>query len=49
MGPEMMNQFRAQAERFGTRFITDDAAEVELTDGGVQTVRVGKDTNRAGW
>ena len=25
MGPEMMNQFRAQAERFGTRFITDDA------------------------
>ena len=25
MGPEMMNQFRAQAERFGTRFVTDDA------------------------
>ena len=47
MGPEMMSQFRAQAERFGTRFITDDAAEVELTDGGVQTVRVGKDTYRA--
>ena len=47
MGPEMMNQFRAQAERFGTRFITDDATEVELTDGGIQTVRVGKDTYRA--
>ena len=47
MGPEMMNQFRAQAERFGTRFITDDATEVELTDGGIHTVRVGKDTHRA--
>ncbi len=47
MGPEMMNEFRAQAERFGTRFITDDATEFELTDGGIQTVRVGKDTYRA--
>ena len=36
MGPEMMNEFRAQAERFGTRFITDDADRVELSDGGVQ-------------
>ncbi len=34
MGPEMMNQFRAQAEKFGTRFITDDADRVELSDGG---------------
>src|ERR1043165_6460591 len=24
MGPEMMQQFRDQAERFGTRFITDN-------------------------
>jgi thioredoxin reductase (NADPH) len=47
MGPEMMQEFRAQAERFGTRFITDDATELELTDGGIQTVRVGKDTYRA--
>ena len=47
MGPEMMNEFRTQAERFGTRFITDDASEVELTDGGIQTIRVGKDTYRA--
>ena len=47
MGPEMMNEFRAQAERFGTRFITDDATELELSDGGIQTVRVGKDTFRA--
>jgi thioredoxin reductase (NADPH) len=47
MGPEMMNEFRAQAERFGTRFVTDDATELELSDGGVQTVKVGKDTYRA--
>jgi thioredoxin reductase (NADPH) len=47
MGPEMMNQFRAQAERFGTRFISDDATELELTDGGIHTVRVGKDEHRA--
>jgi thioredoxin reductase (NADPH) len=47
MGPEMMNDFRAQAERFGTRFITDDATALELTDGEVQTVRVGKDIYQA--
>src|SRR5262245_43625841 len=47
MGPEMMNEFRAQAERFGTRFVTDDATEVELTDGGIQTVKVGKDVYTA--
>jgi thioredoxin reductase (NADPH) len=47
MGPEMMNEFRAQAERFGTRFITDDATELQLSDGGIQTVKVGKDTYRA--
>jgi thioredoxin reductase (NADPH) len=47
MGPEMMNDFRAQAERFGTRFITDDASELELSDGGIHTVKVGKDTYRA--
>jgi thioredoxin reductase (NADPH) len=38
MGPEMMTQFRAQAERFGTRFVTDDVDRVELSDGGVQKV-----------
>src|SRR2546425_6004431 len=47
MGPEMMNEFRNQAERFGSRFITDDVTELELTDGAIQTVRVGKDTYRA--
>src|SRR6201999_1736632 len=29
MGPEMMQQFRDQAERFGTRFITDLATRFE--------------------
>ena len=33
MGPEMMQELRDQAERFGTRFITDDATRVELADG----------------
>jgi thioredoxin reductase (NADPH) len=47
MGPEMMNEFRAQAERFGTRFITDDATELKLSDGGVHEVHVGKDVHRA--
>jgi thioredoxin reductase (NADPH) len=47
MGPEMMNEFRAQAERFGTRFITDDVTEVKLTDGDIHEVTVGKDTYRA--
>jgi thioredoxin reductase (NADPH) len=43
MGPEMMNEFRAQAEKFGTRFITDDADRVELSDGGVQRIFLGDD------
>jgi thioredoxin reductase (NADPH) len=47
MGPEMMQEFRAQAERFGTRFVTDDATRLELTDGGIQTVRIGNDSYRA--
>src|SRR5690348_16190838 len=47
MGPELMQKFRDQAERFGTRFITDDATRIELSDGGVQTVSVGGDEYRA--
>ena len=43
MGPEMMNEFRAQAERFGARFVTDDADRVELSDGGHQRVFLGDD------
>jgi thioredoxin reductase (NADPH) len=43
MGPEMMQDFRDQAERFGTRFITDQATKVELADepGGIHKVWVG--------
>jgi thioredoxin reductase (NADPH) len=47
MGPELMAQFRAQAERFGTRLITDDATRIELTDGGIQRVWVGDDSYRS--
>ena len=47
MGPEMMNQFRAQAEKFGTRFVTDDADRVELSDGGVQRIFIGDDVYSA--
>ena len=38
MGPDLMEQMRAQAERFGARIIYDDATEVELT-GAVKTIR----------
>jgi thioredoxin reductase (NADPH) len=47
MGPEMMAQFRAQAERFGTRFVTDDVDRVELFDGGVQKVYLGDEEHLA--
>jgi thioredoxin reductase (NADPH) len=48
MGPEMMQEFRDQAERFGTRFLTDDATRVELArePGGVHTVWVGDEPHR---
>ncbi len=49
MGPELMQKFRDQAERFGTRFITDNATQVELSDepGGEHTVWVGNDSYTA--
>ena len=34
MGPEMMQQLRDQAERFGTRFITDNVTKVEPGENG---------------
>ena len=47
MGPELMQKFRDQAERFGTRFISDDASKIELSDGGIQRVWVGDDEYQA--
>jgi thioredoxin reductase (NADPH) len=48
LGPEMMQELRDQAERFGTRFLTEDATAIELApDGGVHRVRVGEDEHRA--
>src|SRR6476659_1605053 len=32
MGPEMMQEFRRQAERFGSEFITDDVAKVDFSE-----------------
>jgi thioredoxin reductase (NADPH) len=32
MGPEMMAEFRRQAERFGTDFVTDDVTRVDFTE-----------------
>ncbi|HET9719678.1 MAG TPA: thioredoxin-disulfide reductase [Solirubrobacteraceae bacterium] len=42
MGPELMQQMRDQAERFGARLETDEATSVELSsDGGLHRVSVG--------
>jgi thioredoxin reductase (NADPH) len=40
MGPEMMQKFRDQAERFGTRFVSEDATRVELSADGSEPHRV---------
>src|SRR4051812_27364126 len=49
MGPELMQQFRDQAERFGTRFITDLATRIEpaAAEGEPHTVHVGDDAYQA--
>src|SRR5436305_4903844 len=46
MGPEMMADFRRQAERFGTEFVTDDVTEVDFSERPF-TVVVDKDEYRA--
>ncbi|TML31290.1 MAG: thioredoxin-disulfide reductase [Actinobacteria bacterium] len=49
MGPEMMAEFRRQAERFGARLVTDQATRVELArePGGIHRVWVGDQEHRA--
>ncbi len=48
MGPALMTEIRGQAERFGTRFITDEASRIELArDGGLHRVWVGDRELRA--
>jgi thioredoxin reductase (NADPH) len=49
MGPELMDNMRKQAEKFGAEFITDDVTRVELTEKpteagteGLKTVYVGE-------
>ncbi len=40
-GPDMMQEFRDQAERFGTRYLTEDATAIEIDrDGGEHRVWV---------
>ena len=47
MCPELMQTMRDQAERFGTRFVTDQATKVELAGepGGVHKVWVGDEVH----
>jgi thioredoxin reductase (NADPH) len=49
MGPELMQTMRDQAERFGTKFLTDQATGVKLATepGGVHEVQVGDEVLRA--
>jgi thioredoxin reductase (NADPH) len=48
MGPELMQHFRDQAERFGARLETDDVTRVELSrEGGLHKVYVGDDVHIA--
>jgi len=46
LGPELMDNLRKQAERFGAEFVTDDATEVAL-EGPIKSVWVDKSEYRA--
>ena len=46
LGPDLMDNMRKQAERFGAELLTDDASRVELT-GDIKTVWVGETAYRA--
>ena len=48
LGPELMQHFRGQAERFGARLETDDVTRLELSrDGGLHKVWVGDQLHTA--
>ncbi|HJS69390.1 MAG TPA: FAD-dependent oxidoreductase, partial [Gaiellaceae bacterium] len=46
LGPEMMQEFRKQAERFGAEFVTDDVTKVDFSERPFR-VWVGEDEYRA--
>ncbi|GAB3446573.1 thioredoxin-disulfide reductase [Streptomonospora sediminis] len=46
MGPDLMDNLRKQAERFGAELVADDATEVDLT-ASPKVVKVGNDTHYA--
>jgi thioredoxin reductase (NADPH) len=46
LGPDLMDNMRKQAERFGAELLTDDATAVDL-GGDIKTVRVGEREYRA--
>jgi thioredoxin reductase (NADPH) len=45
-GPELMDNLRKQADRFGAQFITDDVTRVDLANG-IKTVWVGEQAHQA--
>mgnify|MGYP006269623235 FL=1 len=49
MGPEMMQQLRDQAERFGARLRTEDATAIRLAEqpGGIHEVEIGSEVIKA--
>jgi thioredoxin reductase (NADPH) len=47
LGPELMADFRKQAERFGARYLTQDVDSVDFSNGSPFEIRVGEDVYKA--